>query len=52
MVIDTGTAEQHPRVRLPEHAGLLVVETEPAPLLDAIAAWTPPPLGAKWIDRR
>ncbi|MBX3230799.1 MAG: TIGR00730 family Rossman fold protein [Labilithrix sp.] len=35
-----------------EHAGLLVVEDEPERLLDAVAAWTPPPLGAKWIDRR
>lgn len=35
-----------------EHAGLLVVEKEPEALLDAVAAWTPPPLGPKWIDRR
>lgn len=36
----------------PEHARLLVVEDEPEKLLDAVVAWTPPPLGAKWIDRR
>jgi uncharacterized protein (TIGR00730 family) len=36
----------------PEHAGLFVVEKDPGRLLDAIAAWKPPPLGAKWIDRR
>lgn len=35
-----------------EHAGLLVVEEEPDRLLDAVAAWTPPPLGPKWTDRR
>lgn len=36
----------------PEHEGLLVVEKDPNRLLDAIAAWRPPPLGAKWTDRR
>ncbi len=34
------------------HRGLLVVEREPAALLDALSAWTPPPLGKKWTDRR
>jgi uncharacterized protein (TIGR00730 family) len=34
------------------HRGLLVVEKEPAALLDALAKWTPPPMGPKWIDRR
>jgi hypothetical protein len=34
------------------HRGLLVVEKEPAALLDALANWTPPPMGPKWIDRR
>ncbi|MEZ4259130.1 MAG: TIGR00730 family Rossman fold protein [Polyangiaceae bacterium] len=34
------------------HRGLLVVEREPEALLDALAAWTPPPLGKKWTDRR
>ncbi|MBX3264566.1 MAG: TIGR00730 family Rossman fold protein [Labilithrix sp.] len=36
----------------PEHAGLLVIEREPERLLDALAAWTPPPLGSKALDRR
>lgn len=36
----------------PEHAGLLVVESDPEALLDALAKWTPPPMGAKWTDRR
>jgi uncharacterized protein (TIGR00730 family) len=35
-----------------EHNGLLVVEREPEALLDALAAYTPPPHGPKWIDRR
>ena len=34
------------------HRGLLVVEKEPEALLDALATWTPPPQGPKWIDRR
>lgn len=34
------------------HRGLLVVEEEPAALLDAIAAYVPPPRGPKWVDRR
>ncbi|MBX3214671.1 MAG: TIGR00730 family Rossman fold protein [Labilithrix sp.] len=36
----------------PEHAGLLVIERDPERLLDALAAWTPPPLGSKALDRR
>lgn len=36
----------------PEHEQLLVIEREPEALLDAIAAWTPPPLGSKLLDRR
>ena len=36
----------------PEHERLLVIEREPESLLDAIAAWTPPPLGSKTLDRR
>ncbi len=36
----------------PEHQGLIVVENDPDRLLDAIAAWTPPPLGSKALDRR
>ncbi len=34
----------------PEHRALLLDATEPAPLLDALAAWEPPPV-AKWLDR-
>jgi len=36
----------------PEHEGLVVVEREPERLLDALAAWTPPPLGKWGLDRR
>ncbi|MBX3207961.1 MAG: TIGR00730 family Rossman fold protein [Labilithrix sp.] len=36
----------------PEHERLLVVERDPERLLDVLAAWTPPPLGSKWLDRR
>lgn len=35
-----------------EHAGLLVVEDDPGRLLDALEAWSPPPLGPKSMDRR
>lgn len=34
------------------HRGLLVVEREPEALLDALEAFTPPPRGEKWTDRR
>lgn len=36
----------------PEHRGLVVVEQDPGRLLDALAAWTPPPLGDEALDRR
>lgn len=36
----------------PEHERLVVVERDPERLLDALAAWTPPPLGSKALDRR
>lgn len=36
----------------PEHASLYVVDKTPDALLDKLVAWTPPPLGQKWIDRR
>ncbi len=36
----------------PQHEGLVVVESDPNRLLDAVAAWTPPALGDKWTDRR
>ncbi|HVJ93733.1 MAG TPA: TIGR00730 family Rossman fold protein [Labilithrix sp.] len=35
-----------------QHEGLVVVDTDPARLLDRIAAWTPPPLGPTSMDRR
>lgn len=36
----------------PEHEGLVLVDDDPERLLDRVAAWTPPPLGEKWTDRR
>lgn len=36
----------------PQHASLYVVENTPDALLEKLVAWTPPPLGEKWIDRR
>lgn len=35
----------------PQHAALVVVESDPIRLLDAIAAWQPPPLGSRLTDR-
>ncbi len=35
-----------------EHANLLVRRAGPAELLDALASFTPPPLGPKWTDMR
>jgi uncharacterized protein (TIGR00730 family) len=36
----------------PQHRGLVLVDDDIDSLLDALAAWTPPPLGEKWVDRR
>ncbi len=36
----------------PQHAQLYVSADEPEPLLDALLAWSPPPLGDKTMDRR
>ena len=36
----------------PQHEGLYIVDDDVERLLDAIAAWKPPPLGDKWTDRR
>jgi uncharacterized protein (TIGR00730 family) len=36
----------------PQHAQLYVAADEPEPLLDALLAWSPPPLGDKAMDRR
>jgi uncharacterized protein (TIGR00730 family) len=36
----------------PQHEKLYVSAEEPEALLDAVVAWTPPPLGEKWTDRR
>jgi uncharacterized protein (TIGR00730 family) len=33
-----------------EHRDLVLVDDEPAALLDALAAWTPPPPTRKWVD--
>jgi uncharacterized protein (TIGR00730 family) len=35
-----------------EHRGLLLIKKSPAALLDALAQFTPPPLGPKWTDMR
>jgi uncharacterized protein (TIGR00730 family) len=35
-----------------EHEGLMVVERDVEKLLDAIVAFSPPPQGEKWTDRR
>lgn len=39
------------RFVLPEHRALVLVDTEPDQLLDAMEAWSPLPPGDKWIDR-
>jgi uncharacterized protein (TIGR00730 family) len=36
----------------PQHEQLYVAAAEAEALLDALVAWTPPPLGPKWTDRR
>jgi uncharacterized protein (TIGR00730 family) len=36
----------------PEHHDLLLVDDDPSRLLDSLAAWRPPPLGDKALDRR
>lgn len=36
----------------PEHERLYLAEEDPARLLEALLAWTPPPFGEKWTDRR
>jgi hypothetical protein len=45
--LDHAVAERFFR---PEHRAMLLVDAEPAALLDRFAGWTPPPL-EKWIDR-
>lgn len=35
-----------------EHEQLVVVEREPEALIDRLVAFTPPPMGPKWVDRR
>ena len=44
-VIAEGVAAQ-------EHAALVVTRASPGDLVDALAAFTPPPLGPKWTDIR
>ena len=34
----------------PQHRGLVLGAGEPGPLLDALAAWEPPPPTRKWVD--
>ena len=46
-LFDGAAAEGFMRV---EHRDLVLVEDEPAALLDALAAWTPPPPTRKWVD--
>jgi uncharacterized protein (TIGR00730 family) len=36
----------------PQHRDLLVIENDASVLLDRLAAWSPPPIGDKWTDRR
>lgn len=36
----------------PEHEALVVVASDVDTLLDRLVAWTPPPLGNKWLDPR
>lgn len=45
---DHAVAERFVR---PEHRRLLLTGTEPGHLLDAMAAWSAPPPGEKWLDR-
>jgi uncharacterized protein (TIGR00730 family) len=35
-----------------EHGGLVISRDDPSSLLDALAAFSPPPLGPKWTDMR
>jgi len=46
--VDHAVAERFVR---PEHRSLVLVDTEPGQLLDAMEAWSPLPPGDKWIDR-
>jgi uncharacterized protein (TIGR00730 family) len=45
-LFDAGVAEGFVR---PEHRGLVLSSTGPAELLDALAAWVPPPPTRKWV---
>lgn len=36
----------------PQHEELYLASDDTEALLDALVAWTPPPLGLKWTDRR
>jgi uncharacterized protein (TIGR00730 family) len=36
----------------PQHEQLYLAAEDAEALLDAVVAWTPPPLGEKWTDRR
>jgi predicted Rossmann-fold nucleotide-binding protein len=45
-LFDAGVAEGFVR---PEHRRLVLASTDPAELLDALAAWEPPPPVRKWV---
>jgi len=46
-MLETATAEGFMK---PEHRDMLIVESDPAQLLDALATWTPPTV-SKWIGQ-
>ena len=47
-MLDHAVAERFLR---PENRAIIVVESDPAAMVDALAAWEPPARVAKWIDR-
>jgi uncharacterized protein (TIGR00730 family) len=47
-MLDHAVAERFLR---PENRAIVLVESDPAAMLDALAAWEPPGRIAKWIDR-
>ena len=47
-MLDHAVAERFLR---PENRAILIVESEPAAMVDALAAWEPPVGLEKWLDR-
>jgi uncharacterized protein (TIGR00730 family) len=47
-MLDHAVAERFLR---PENRAIVLVESDPAAMVDALAAWEPPARVAKWIDR-